>query len=1119
MAVTHGIALPALPATHRHRHSTVISPDQLTRKRLQSLLHLITADLKKRGTKTPHVFLPFRLKVDDTKLEMFLRRVFPHGTMVDTSNTMKVQALLKEFDEFTLICALKYLWCRLPNNEIIGWNVYLEFKRREQEAGYPKDAFLTIMPKCLSSSSHASIVYDFLDLLIGIASNSQYNHLSGRKISKMASLWAFNRSGKSTSAFYDATIPKENTFLEGLEAWKSSCNGLFHLLLSFLRAMLPDTEAEALNLPKTLQTLLISNTYPPPENTSSVKSAITIPCVLVRSTTPSADPYELISKVRHTLRFDKKDSFLSIENYTILKNIFQKDSTNAIVSTLTEESRRVLTRLSAEPIDSDYQLYPGWARTGRDQDPNIPNYADVSISNVTLQDYYIWTWLSSLASDQVDNTKALFGRSIVVEAGLRGFQKWLIISETTMLSDDYVNSFRPLEQSHEVPGQDRSVTKDLPLPPPPKKNDYPPPPIAKDGYLPEVTFQNDQFSLEELESPSGYNHFLSNYPEDDQKLAQDFHNKVKVSAKKQTNRPRPPPLELEHSNTERLDIANRRSPNPQRRLPKHRGASPHRHREPSPSRDRGRSPQPYPEYQAYLDYVAQEPEPEFHEPYETYKTPFDKNAEQSSREPFDDYNVPGEERYRSQEHLRHHGSRDRLRLARPLRSPRRREPSSAVPRQEMNGYANEAPYEQPYESNAYDSAPTHQQDPYAQDYGAYPQEQPPMDTYQQGAYYDNEEPMPPPPEKEKKKKKKKKKSRKDPEFDLDNLPDGPPPPIPPLAGSQGDLPLIPSGYIPAEPHNGHYEQERAYEEPYQEPNRIPKHLRPNYPGSQEALPIAKPKEKKKPKSSSPRHREQAMASGSPEDHQHQAIPEPKHHHQPPQQQAYQDPYQQYAQPPTQPVYQQPPPKSLSPHYPPQNGSAALLAVPGSRNASQSPSRSQVQPVANLAPPPGQQRIPSPQMMGMPFPGQPMAYPGTSPYGQTPPGQPGMPVQPLVSTPTAPHGQPVPGQPVPGQPVPGQQMPAGQPVPGQQMPPGMPYYYPPPPGQYMPYGYPPQPMYYPPPQGYFPPPQQQQPQLRPKAKPTTSELTMMNMPSANTFKKNTKPNKAGMRAALNQGFGL
>ncbi|GEQ67065.1 hypothetical protein JCM33374_g728 [Metschnikowia sp. JCM 33374] len=132
-------------------------------------------------------------------------------------------------------------------------------------------------------------------------------------------------------------------------------------------------------------------------------------------------------------------------------------------------------------------------------------------------------------------------------------------------------------------------------------------------------------------------------------------------------------------------------------------------------------------------------------------------------------------------------------------------------------------------------------------------------------------------------------------------------------------------------------------------------------------------------------------------------------------------------------------------------------------------------------------------------------------------------------------QMMPVQPLPGQHIQGTHM-AGQPMSGQPMPvnlgqsfngqPAPQYYYPTPPQGYYTatpqgYGYPQPPqMYYPPPGGFYPPQPYHQATPPAKTKPSTSELTMMSMPSANAFKKNSKPNKANLRAALNQGtFGI
>lgn len=658
------LQLPSLPNSSTKSTSSsesIINPHHLTRKKLKLILHLITAELKHRGTKTPHIFLPFRSRIDDTKLEIFLRRIFPNGDLIPINNKddeHNVKKKLKNFDEFTLICSLKYLWSRLPNNEIIGWDVYLEYKRREKEAGYPRNAFLSIMPKCLSSPAHASIVYDFLDILISIASNSQYNYLSGRKIAKMSSLWAFNGYSKHfKSAFFDATLDKEFNFIEGLESWKSSSDALFHLLLSFLRAMLPDNEADTLKLPKTLQSLLITNSYPPAQNSDSIKSIITIPCVCVKSTKRSKNAYDLLSKVKKTLSFDKKDSFLSIENYTILKNIFRKDSTDEIVDTLTEESRRILNRITADPIDSEYGLYPGWAKPPAndevdDDSENIPLYSQISIHDVSLQDYYIWTWLSSLGSDQTSHIKRLFGRSLVVEAGLRGFQKWLIVTEEQMSPDEYIRHFKTVENDHpnyhpsnrefrpSVPEKDRAVSngsyKDMPLPPPPlpSKDD--------NSLLPNYEFDETDHRIDVGEMAAANNGAEEDeedyyvYPSQVNGEASDDYTKYLQGLNEQQDE------SLANAFNQKASLT-------------HTKSTSSRHRRPPPPMDLQEPPQPP---VASNDYHPEPPVPEktpfystssggdaFKEPYEDYETDAEKAARlkqlQVSEEPFDNYYIPG----------------------------------------------------------------------------------------------------------------------------------------------------------------------------------------------------------------------------------------------------------------------------------------------------------------------------------------------------------------------------------------------------------------------------------------------------------------------------------------------
>lgn len=792
--VKRDMSLPQLPPqAQREKNSnsnSIIPRDQFTRKKLKDLHNFITQELKKRGTKTPHVFLPFRLRVDDLKLEVFLSTIFPNGEMIDTLKEAHTRRILCEFDEFTLICGLKYLWCRLPNLEIIGWENYLQFRRLEKEHGYPKDAFLRLMPKCVSTRAHASIVYDFLDLLVSIASYSQYNYLSGRKISKMASMWAFNSTTNSKLAFYDATAFKENSFVSGLDSWKQTCTGLFHLFLAFLRAMVPANEDQPFKGPKSLQSLLSTNSYPPLENLDSVKSVITIPCVHVRSTRRSSDPYALITKIRQNLKFDRKDEFVSVENYTILKNIFLKDSTNEIVSTLTDESRRILTRISDNPIPSKYDLYPGWTKDGPPQDPDVPLYSEISITSVTLQDYYIWTWLSSLASDQSSYAKSLFGRSIVVEAGLRGFQKWLILTETTMGVEEYLSKVKKNTDRLERPSK---LSKNLPIPPD-EYDSHPLPHVTKESLLPDISFKDEPLDLDDYtrqeqgkpyqgvisqpKSNADYSQYMRGLDDGDH-LANDL-REININKVHNRQRPKPPPLDLLRSEEPLHVNKAHKKTNKEVHVDYGDGAK----------RANGNSHNHTPQNLSYpkhdypteaLQYVAQTQE--FQEPYDSYQTPYDKPENPLAVEPFDTYHVPALEPPKKPN---------------GLSSPAKKHlelPPPPAGEQISNGDRNTPfhpeklshfdPPADPYQMPTSRVNHTHHLKPNDLRYNAETYQQYQAEPIQQYGGYEDPRILPAPSsdaigEKPKKKKKKKKTKHKDElaGIPVDQLPDGPPPPLP-----------------------------------------------------------------------------------------------------------------------------------------------------------------------------------------------------------------------------------------------------------------------------------------------------------------------------------------------------
>ncbi|WEJ94844.1 multicopy suppressor of a budding defect [Yamadazyma tenuis] len=1114
--------LPNIPGNSPSNDSGDIRSNQLTRKNLKSILHLITGELKKRGTKTPHIFLPFRSKIDDYRLEKFLTSLFPSGELLKDETL--VLNILKSFDEFTMICGLKYLWSRLPNNEVIGWDVYLEYKRKEKEAGYPKVAFLSIMPKCLSSPAHASIVYDFLDLLISVASNSQYNYLSGRKIAKMSSVWAFNTNrsgqGQMKSAFYDATIVKENNFIDGLNSWQESTDAIFHLLLSFLRAMLPENEMETLKLPKTLQSLLITNNYPPIANTDSIKSIITIPCVSVRSTKVSSTPYELISKVRHVLSFDKKDSFVSIENYTILKSIFEKNSTSDIVSSLTEESRRVLSRLTEDPISSRFGLYPGWSKVQERSikpDPNIPLYSEITIKNVSIQDYYIWAWLSSLASDQPSSKKTLFGRSLVVEAGLRGFQKWLILTEEVMSTEEYLNKFKSgsniVPKVPEKEGK-RAISnesyKDMPLPPPP-----PPPTKGKNsGLLPTYTFDNGSLALEvneehmDYRSDEDYGHheelndytqYLKSLSLSDENLGQHINSKVGDSSPSlDSKRNRPPPPQMDQ-------------------------VPPSSHTQ-----------SPYYNGQVY----ANEPVPpqapvsrEYTEPYSVYETKEDiaaKNLSQQAQDPYAHYFVPGTE---AQSHVNEEPKyipAGEIQTLEPQTISDLAPPAETVVDPELP-YEPVAEPELPYDNNK-----------------------------------ENEE-----VKKKKKKKKDKEKEKKRTSQLPFPFPPGAVPPgmMPPFMDAHGNMEgMPPMGFFPLPPgmtpkdlspksKEKKKKKKRSSTSPEASPKQpvIPKfEITPVSPQANNSSPVLESTPVlPQPGSSVPAQQRvspppvmQQRASPPPVI-QHQSVPKksPRVNGGPqlqkPQPQIPSQDLEPATQPPqsyqtNQSSFGQPVKKVTSPDHvaqaPPGQAARSHAQMAGAPHQRSEPSQSPARAQGNHSHSPGR---------GQPGYGQygagpAQAHPAQAPHGQAPHGQAPHGQAPHGQAPhgQAPHGQAPHGQAPHGQnPSQAPQQPYQYPPQGYYPPPqGYPYY-PPPQGYYPPpqgyappaQGYAPAPQGYPPPQAYpyYPPPGSANPPAEDKrGRTTTSDIAMMGMPPASRHNKNRQANKANLRNAFVQGsFGI
>ncbi|EDO17080.1 hypothetical protein Kpol_530p50 [Vanderwaltozyma polyspora DSM 70294] len=407
---------------------------EFSREKVKIIVHIITDELKTNGVNVEYLFLPFRPEQTNEKLLKLLNKLFPLGNEKIITDTKSIKKTISHADSFTLFQVLKYIWCRLPNGEIIGWKSYLEFKAREKYANYPQKAFLEIMPKCLSSSNHASIVYDFLDLIVTIASNSKINKLSARKISKMSAIWAFNnKEFPRNLSDENINLPEfnDNSIQDGFQQWIPASDAMFHLLLAFLKSFLPDdaNETDTYNkLPRNLKSLLINNEYPPVLKSTAYTSEtiLTIPLVTLFTNQFSRKPWELLERCNNLLDFNDHNSFEAREDYALLKSLFnKKHNIEGISRKMSQESRRIMKLIQTK--HSTFQA--GWGKRSCSPDSSKSLKENIEVSRVDIDDYFIWTWLSSLSNEQTSEKKRLFGRSLIIEFEFDGLKKWVVFQE------------------------------------------------------------------------------------------------------------------------------------------------------------------------------------------------------------------------------------------------------------------------------------------------------------------------------------------------------------------------------------------------------------------------------------------------------------------------------------------------------------------------------------------------------------------------------------------------------------------------------------------------------------------------------------------------------------------
>lgn len=404
---------------------------KFSREKVKGPVHLITAALKERGAHVEYLMIPFRPEQTNEKLLKFLNLMFPmgNGNPVSERNQMKIIA---KSEITTLFQSLKYIWCRLPHGEVVGWKSYMQFRSKEKEQGYPTKSFLEIMPQCLASPNQASIVYDFFDLIISISLQSKVNKMSARKIARMCGLWAFGKEKlqyELQDYAFDSIPPSKgltnNSIQEGLKQWLPGSDAMFHLLLAFAKSFL-NKDLEHSKLPRSLRNLLLNNSYPPSQDlVYKSETLLTVPLVTLKTDKFSKKPWELLERCNQLLDFENYNGFEAREDYALLKSLFKKkNNIEGISRKMSGESKRLMKLMSTK--HSTFQA--GWAPR-RCLENTLHLEEAIEVSRIDIDDYFIWTWLSTLSYEQTSDKRKLFGRSLILEFEFDGFKKWVVFQE------------------------------------------------------------------------------------------------------------------------------------------------------------------------------------------------------------------------------------------------------------------------------------------------------------------------------------------------------------------------------------------------------------------------------------------------------------------------------------------------------------------------------------------------------------------------------------------------------------------------------------------------------------------------------------------------------------------
>ncbi|KAL6904644.1 hypothetical protein GGI43DRAFT_285376 [Trichoderma evansii] len=296
--------------------------DAWTRKTVEpeevrELLYGCTEELKNRGLDHPFFLLPFRPTSNPSAVRTFIRNFFSQDPPI--SGELLLQEL-RMTDPMVISGVAKWCWSRVRGG-LVGWDAYELFKVGERDSNMARDSFKTFIPLSVENAARQQIIFDFFSLIAAVAAHGKNNGFGGRKLSRMASWWAFEHNDTG------------NGFDGGYGSWLSAADATSHLFFAYLRSLSPEQNPTGITmLPRSLQKLLQETEYPPQRPELLMVKTKKV-AMIVETVSPT--PFALLRRANH---FQYRDSDRELQEFS---------SHEDPVEALTEECQRVLKAISS----------------------------------------------------------------------------------------------------------------------------------------------------------------------------------------------------------------------------------------------------------------------------------------------------------------------------------------------------------------------------------------------------------------------------------------------------------------------------------------------------------------------------------------------------------------------------------------------------------------------------------------------------------------------------------------------------------------------------------------------------------------------------------------------------